>query len=250
MREHCGTGESFQQYPKEGILRDNMNLILSKLLNKIRNERGAVYSYVLTTLKNKNDEFLQPGCGPNFEGGLITLCTCKHYMRTGRDVSDWKNDVWIAGFTGVNLMQDKRNYLFYLMKVTESFFSFKVMWESPILASARSTKNATVNPRGDMYQPMQDIKDEFAYSNYHSPIEKPKHEHWRSDRKYEYMWHKDICYKGRCGRSPALLVGDAECSFLWYLPLVCFDGKHPRTKKCDMKTFMSMLIPNEQEFPK
>lgn len=232
MRKRCGGQKCFQEYPKKGKLKDNMNPTLNKLLAKLRNEQGTVYAYVLTTIKSENGQFFQWGCAPNFQGGLITLCTCKHFMRTWRDTFDWKG-VWIAGLTSINLMGDNRNYLFYLIKVAESFPSLKAIWEH-LSEAVRSTKNARINPLGDIYEPKQDTRDEFDYSYYYPPVKSHVHE-------VKNQWREDIGYNDKYGKRPALLVGGLEYSFLWSLPIIHLKNRHPRTKLWDMKGFRRTL---------
>jgi len=70
----------------EGALYQNLSL--KELIQKLREEKGEVYAYVLTTIKYKNGEFIQTGSAPNFQGGLITLCTCKRFMRTWKPVQE------------------------------------------------------------------------------------------------------------------------------------------------------------------
>jgi len=229
MREKCGVVGFFQEYPKGGRLKDNLNFELSKLFDKLGDEQGLVYGYVLTTIRNEKGNFFQNGCGPNFQGGIITLCTCKHYMRTWEKVEDWKG-VWIAGFT--HLMENERNYLFYLMKVSRSFRSHKQIWDA--LVSSRTAKNARINPLGDIYEPKDDISDEFNYLNYYPPVKNHVHEN---------CWHNDICYEKGCGkRMPSLLVGDPKLSFLWRHPIIHFRSKHPRTKIWKIEDFFRYLV--------
>ena len=106
-----------------------MNKPLSALKKALKNEGGVIYTYVLTTVEaDSHGSFVQTGSAPNFQGGLITLCTCKHLMRTNRTPNNWEC-VWIAGFTGINILSDHRNYLFYLMRVKEAFSSHKELWD-------------------------------------------------------------------------------------------------------------------------
>jgi len=235
MSRECVRNSFYQEWTAEGKLKANMNLTLNELLSRMANDEEEVYAYVLTTLKNMNGEFAQCGCGPNFQGGLITLCTCKYSMRTWRERQDWKG-AWIAGFSGINLLGDKKSYLFYLMKVSKSFLSHKEIWDD--LTYARFAKDARINPLGDIYEPRHDIvaqEKEFDFSNYYPPIE--THVHFAKDR-----WHKDICYQNRFGkRRPTLLVGDERYSFLWRQPVIYFDGKHPRTKKWKIEEFKKRI---------
>ena len=61
-------------------------------------------------------------------------------MRTYRDLDKWIG-VWIAGFAGINLFNDKRRYLFYLMKVKRAYKSHKEIWYS-LSPQTRDAKNA------------------------------------------------------------------------------------------------------------
>src|SRR6185312_15613746 len=87
---------SYQVFPASGPLSDNMNLTTSSLTQRIGMIGGEVYCYILTSVKYFDSRFVQTGSGPNFQGGLLTLCTCKGLMRTGRDLDAWRG-IWIAG---------------------------------------------------------------------------------------------------------------------------------------------------------
>lgn len=78
----------------------------------------TVYMYVIESIQQDNSgSYWQTGCAPNFQGGAITLCTCKHWMRTFKPVEDWKQGVWIAGFAG--LTHTAQQSLVYLTRVGE-----------------------------------------------------------------------------------------------------------------------------------
>jgi len=149
--------------------------LLSKLKNLLKNEKGLIYAYVLTTIKSsKNNDFIQTGSAPNFQGFVITLCTCKHFLRTWKDVDKWK-DIWIAGFTSIKILNDNKNYLFYLMKIENAFSSFYELW-SWLSDEDRKIKNARFNKLGDIYEPKRTIKDPHNPLNYYSPIKNHVHE--------------------------------------------------------------------------
>lgn len=71
------------------------------------NRNIRLFSYKLT-----NDS----GFAPNPFFNIMTLATCKPYMRKSKKIGDW-----IAGFTSVKLCDDKvgEERLIYLMKVTD-----------------------------------------------------------------------------------------------------------------------------------
>src|SRR5437016_5075299 len=81
-----------------------------------------VYAYIVTSITTTTDyQLVQEGNGPNFDGGRITLCTCKHKDRatfhSSKDRHDpWKN-VWVAGLTSRSA--DPSRSLAYLMCVEQ-----------------------------------------------------------------------------------------------------------------------------------
>lgn len=226
-----------QEWPKDGKLKENMNKTLSALKEILEEkEGGESYAYVLTTVKADRDGgFVQAGSAPNFQGGYITLCTCKHYMRTWREVSDWKG-IWIAGFTGINVLGDYRNYLFYLMQVQEAFQSHKELWNW-LNSTVKQAKNASQHRCGDVYEPTSNLRNPFNPNHYRKPVK--NHVHFKNDD-----WHKDINYKNtKTEKHPALLVGSPAYSFIWSQPKIYFKDKLPRTKKWNnIGEFIQLLV--------
>lgn len=237
MSERCKHSERIcQNWPKSGKLKKNMDNTLNTLKEVLEDIDGIVYAYVLTTV-NEDGGFVQKGSAPNFQGSLITLSTCKHYMRTYMFPKDWKG-VWIAGFTGIDTMKDHLNYLFYLMRVQNAFQSHKELWDW-LDPSAKKAKNARYNTCGDVYEPMPSLKNPLKASEYYPPIKNHVHE------KNDY-WYKDINYlSSKTQKRPALLVGDPTFSFLWSQPKIYFRDKLPRTRKwSDMRDFIQLLVSN------
>jgi len=106
---------------------------------------------VLTTVKIDGvRSFVQTGSAPNFQGTLLLYVSGKHYMRTWRSPEDWKG-IWIAGFTGINVVGDYKNYLFYLMRVQNVFSSYKKLWDW-LNSAVRNAKNASLHKFGDVYE--------------------------------------------------------------------------------------------------
>ena len=180
----------------------------------------AVYGYVVRTISLEEGLFHQRGCGPNWEGGVITLCTCKGYMRTYHDAEEWVGH-WIAGFSG-SAATPGCNALVYLMQVGQAYESFADLWKS-LPADARVTKSSVTNLHGDLYEPIPnrivDTGSCFKPANYQPPH--PDHSHAKPDLKnpLQPSWHGDIS-KAYKGRRPSLLVGDPKKSFLWRQPLI------------------------------
>lgn len=110
--------QTVQSFPESGLLADNSNLGLGNLADRIRKVRGGAYSYVVSTvnLNPNNLGFEQHGSAPNFQGNVLTLCTCKHQMRSRLSADQWHGDVWLVGFTSRTIYAG-RHWLFYLAKV-------------------------------------------------------------------------------------------------------------------------------------
>lgn len=239
-------------------LHANLNLGLAALRRRVGGVPSPTYSYVMTTVcsglslepvrvhasgqsnrrscgsqrtcgyrpqrVDANREvphvvFEQWGSAPNFQGDVITLCTCKHQMRSGMDVDDWY-DTWIAGFTSRNI-HDGRNWLFYLARVQQPLPSQYELWNH-LSTEAQEAKSASDNRLGDAYVPVLgwDGRNPFTLTNYEPPT---------ADHVHQRIWRYDI-NSTYYGRRPALLVFDPFLSFLWQRPRIYFDGHHPRTK--------------------
>jgi hypothetical protein len=223
-----------QPFPKTGRLADNMNLDLKTLRTILQRETGLVYGYVVASIDYKRGTFVQTGCGPNFQGDLITLSTCKHLMRSRLELADWPG-VWIAGFTGVNQVPGERlNYLFYVMRVADAYPSHRDLWYK-LPDTVRQAKAARLNPLGDLYQPHKSGGDPFDPGTYEPPCS--DHSHFPKNG-----WHKDIHYEGYGGRPPLLLVGDRQFSFLWDRPVIAYPPPmHPRTKNHNLSNLLKRL---------
>jgi len=229
----------FQLYPETGKLADNSNLSLTSLVKSLPGiDDAPVYSYVVRTIKRQGSGFVQSGSGPNFQGGMMTLCTCKHWMRTFLNVDSWCG-VWIAGFSGVNAT-DRGNGLVYLMQVGRAFESHYELWQW-LPAEVRRAKAAHLHKLGDVFKPKTDrIRPDgltrFEPGNYIPP--RCDHSHASNNR-----WYRDVSYEGFGGRRAALLVGGPIRSFLWSKPVVFFrESQHPRTRKWkNLQEFLNCL---------
>jgi hypothetical protein len=221
----------YQPYPITGLLARNMNIELENLKSKFCVEQADVYCYVVATIKNRNGQYFQTGSAPNFQGDLVSLCTCKHFMRTFMDIEDWLGK-WIAGFSGVTA-GNGNNVLVYLMKVGHAFESQQDLWLSEkISEEAKRAKLTQVSKFGDIYQPMNQISDPFAIQSYIHPVE--NHVHTKNNE-----WHKDIKYEGCKGRKAALLVGDPKYSFLWDKPMIIYECRlHRGQKRGNLQTLV------------
>lgn len=208
------------QNPRDGFKRAR-DLSLSKINGLLKKESGAVYSYVATSATFQGDDLVQKGSGLNFEGGRLTLCMCKHSMRTYPGV---RTGAWIAVFASGAGSQPHR--LFALMKIGETFNSHAQLWNA-LAPEVRSKKSAKANRFGDVYKPKPDAgRDELARGNY-QPLHRNHPHHGE-----EQIQRKDVSYRNwRTGEIAKLLLGDARHSYLWMQPHVAFKGRHPRTKR-------------------
>lgn len=208
------------------------NFSLKQLLEKIdsisitqKENYGLIYYYVISTLELEpnTQNVVQRGSGPNLDGGIISLCTCKHWMRTFSDVKN-SASLWIAGFTSVNRIPNKHdNYLWYLMKVKSKFRSHYEAWKN-LSEDTKKMKNSSKNRFGDLYQPIDNyFKEnhelEFDPTCYLPPIEKHPHlEFDSSNSKYEWYYDIEQCYKN--SKPYVLLFGDPKLSFVWTKPTI------------------------------
>lgn len=207
------------------------NLTLAQLRKSVAgSEIREAFAYVITTVRVDGLELKQKGSGPNWAGGVITLCTCKAQMRSRRDVSEWPGS-WIAGFTGCR-RTPRGNTLVYLMRVDKAFESYCELWNW-LPDSVREAKAAHLDRRGDLFEPISDLDTNpaarFDSGNYKPPIR--NHPHAREDPGNEGMprWYRDVDYITRHGKRAPYLVGDCQHSYVWTRAKIYFDGtKLPR----------------------
>ena len=149
-----------QPFPSTGSLKKNLNLSLEELRPRLENvEASESYSYVVTTVKivktGGSDQvsrvFKQIGSAPNFQGGVLTLCTCKHQMRTSRKSRENWNNIWVAGFTSRSPFEG-RYWLFYLAQMKQGYDSHSDLWAS-LNEETRLSKAAHKNFLGDVFKP-------------------------------------------------------------------------------------------------
>jgi hypothetical protein len=120
--------QTVQPFPSNGLLHKNLGPPLAVLKSQILTVQDRTYSYVVRSIKHdfETNTFEQHGSGPNFQGGVLTLCTCKHQMRSSQAANDWKG-VWVAGFTSRTIHEGK-HWLFYLAKIKFAYESHADLW--------------------------------------------------------------------------------------------------------------------------
>ena len=133
------TIEGIQPFPQDGVLADSLDLSIDRVDARLHSVQDRAYSYVVRTVKwNEISQRLeQHGSAPNFQGGVLTLCTCKHQMRSSQLADDWEG-IWIAGFTSRTIYEG-RHRLFYLAMVQSAHESHCDLWNSVDLSSRDAT---------------------------------------------------------------------------------------------------------------
>jgi hypothetical protein len=173
-----------------------------------------VYCYIVTTIETTSAfDLQQMGSAPNFAGGCITLCTCKHKdratIRMLKNSSDPWRGVWVAGLTSKSANPSRS--LAYLMYVERSFSSQLALWNC-LPKACRREKSASRTKLGDLYVPKPAARDEpHIPANYRSPLRG----HVHSPTRDRQMWHRDIEQWGRVPRPHRLLLGQAAQSYRW-----------------------------------
>lgn len=216
--------QKFQIFPTKGPLGQNSNKPLAYLKKRLSNIEGEAYSYVLSSISLDGESFEQRGCGPNFEGGVLTLCTCKHQMRSRRTAAQWKG-VWIAGFTS-RTNRDHAHWLFYLARIKAAYDSHADLWTQLSVVEQRA-KAAHLHFLGDVFKPEKlKLKGNLKYSpsHYHMPN---VHAHRPSPSRNG--WHKDINYRHKISKRHApLLMADPDLTFIWKKPKLMLGYNHCR----------------------
>jgi hypothetical protein len=223
------TIQTVQPFPSAGRLAQNLGLPLPLLAERLGQLEGEANSYVVRTVEwnHESATFEQHGSAPNFQGDVLTLCTCKHQMRTSRAAEDWKG-VWLAGVTSRTIHGGK-HWLCYLAKIETAHESHADLWAST-KAATRRAKAAHDHYLGDIFMPKSPLPTadaRFSPGRYISPR---LHAHrWRDEEGWHNDWHNDISYylADKYGHPP-LLVADPWNTFLWSEPMIYFDGDHCR----------------------
>lgn len=89
--------QTVQPFPSDRRLGRNLGLPLPLLTARLGQLNDRAYSYVVRTVKwdHETETFEQQGSAPNFQGDVLTLCTCKHKMRESQSAEKWRG-VWLA----------------------------------------------------------------------------------------------------------------------------------------------------------
>ena len=204
--------------------------------------KHPVYAYIVTSIKatSPGSSLHQRGSAPNFSGGRITLCTCKHkdratFFKKPHDPNyRWKN-VWIAGFTSKTEVHSRG--LAYLMCVERSFLSQFELWHA-LSVDCRQAKSASSSALGDLFKPKKTAADDpYNPANYFRPVAG----HVHSCPVNPDAWHHDIMQWGRSLEPHPLLLGQKAQSYRWSNVKMAFkpavmgvSAHHKRFKSLEM----------------
>jgi hypothetical protein len=211
---------SGQRFPSRGVLANSMDTPLAVLRGTIPNalQQSPVFVYIVTSVKVRNGRngaaFVQTGSGPNFQGGYISLCTCKHKDRasppplgcrgTTNPNDPWEG-VWVAGLCSPS--KDRPRGLFYLMLVGQTFASHAACWHG---LSHPLEKSAHRDSFGDIYEPLPGGKSSpWSATSYMAHLKGHCHDPAGRNKDIEASYY---------GRHPRLLIGDPKLSFLLSAP--------------------------------
>jgi hypothetical protein len=209
-----------------------LNLQLSELEDRIKNRNdlpeAKAFSYVVKSVNvkwNQDDHFFeQHGSAPNYQGDILTICTCKFQMRSRLSVEEWVDNVWTAGFTSRTILEDK-HWLFFLSKVKTAHESHSDLWHF-LDTETREKKAAHKHYLGDIFKPLAPRplnNDRFHTRRYVKPKD---HVHRRPG---DNGWKKDISYlHAITGKRAPLLVANPNLTFIWEKPMIFLKKKHCR----------------------
>jgi hypothetical protein len=182
---------------------------VNRSLGRVR--PGECLAFPLHQVYLRDGRFQQTRSGPNWQGRIATLTTCKHQLRTRNRA--W-HGTWIAAFTPRVGCDD--NYLLFLARVSHAFATYAALIDvmpRDIVAAKRSDWNAL----GDLHIPRAADLKAYSPREYAPPCE--AHVRWELDKKTGGpKWHKDINYATRAGRRPVLLSFDPAQTYLFDRP--------------------------------
>lgn len=203
-------------------------LLNKRLHSKLRTASGGCYAYPQHEIYlSDKGTFLQTRSGPNWQGGVLTLATCKHYLRSTRPAQGWPG-TWLAGFTP---KINGENYLLYVAQVALAFENNQLLGDHlrKYDRKAYTAKNAFYNVVGDVYP--CNGPDAYDLRNY-----AVHPEHVRQElKKGAPKWHSDINYKRP---APVFIMG----GYLYSRPMYRVTRPlHRSGWKCDITELFNYL---------
>jgi len=230
MNAACYPGrdtDECQVYPRTGPLARNLNRSLPELQGVLATERGEVYCPVVASTSMRSGQLCHSGSGPNWQGDLITLCTCRWRMRN-RAPHYWEDHRWIAGFTSTSQESGcDAQYLLFLMKVDSAYPSQKALWNA-LAPTVREAKSVEQSPVGDVYRPRPEGGAQDSHNAYFPPMKGHSHRREADDT----SWYRDVndsTGKHRGYSGAPFLMGDPHFSYLWQHPIISRPFEYPRS---------------------
>lgn len=165
----------------------------------------TLYCFTLHEIFNTDEVFRQTRSSPNWQGGIATMATCKHQMRTWLTPEQWEAGVWCAAFAPAHCAD---NALFFVGRVQRAFTSnYGYTQHLKGLPDLYQAKQADLDPRGDSYRPKHVLcgNQRYDHHNFHEPPTEHTRMELGSDK--QPKWLKDIRYILRGKRPPVLMFG-------------------------------------------
>ena len=193
----------------------------------------TLYVYPHHEIELVEGKLLQTRSGPNWEGGIVTLTTCKHLLRTYSSMGKR------TAVCGVTNKLNGQNFVLYVGKLDEIFDSNAELsqWLKKTNPSAWRSKLMTTNRLGDICEidniptsppPWGRIGERrlTALNKYnHKNFVRPTRDHCRyeeRDSSGKRKWVKDIEYKTRSGVRPKVFTLNPVTVFTE--PILRWDG--------------------------
>lgn len=203
----------FQDRPADEIAN---RLDFENLLEGVK----TIYVYPHHEIKLSDEgEFQQTRSGPNWEGGKVTMTTCKHLLRTYKSIQGGGN----VAICGVTNKLNGENFIMYVGVVSDTFdsnyeLSRYLEHHYPEVFRIKSVK---YNRLGDIFAPMYGLDGNDRYDSLN--FEEPCYDHCRkeeNDSKGDPKWLKDIEYSARQSVRPKCLIVDPVTvhttpNFIW-----------------------------------
>ena len=184
---------------------DNLNINFTELAELLEGVE-TIYVYPHHLIKLVDGKFEQTRSGPNWEGGVLTMATCKHLLRTYSTLEEKK-----VAFCGITNKLDGENHLMYIGVIDKMFDSNYDLncYLSNNNQRAMKAKLATDNRLGDVFLPVTQLEGDDKYDSMN--FDEPCDDHCRkeeNDSKGDPKWIKDIEYITRNGTRPKCIVFD------------------------------------------
>lgn len=227
-----------------------MNLTAEGLRSFLSGQDGPLRAYVMSSVQDVGGVLIHAGSGPNFQGGLLTICTCKHLMRTVPQVHE---ETWVSGLAGLHVVNGAGNSLFYLAKIHRISRSQWELWKylkTNHPPEVRLLKAARTHRFGDVFEPRvpyltADDPRVNMVESYYPPCDNHSH-HRLSEHTRRPVWHEDVDYASKSGSRQKFLIADPCFTFIWSKPILQRLGglgRLPYGYPTNLQSFLKELSP-------